>query len=380
MRLTILYISPYLPCEGKSGAQSKMFNEIKILSQDNRIFVICFYTPKEHRFVKMLEGMGCKVYCFLLPHYRHIPTTYKGFLDRIRKVIEEIKPHIIQCEFSFMSEYLKSIKDIPKILVQHHISFVYLLRWIRYQKNLLFKVLLYLKVLKNLLDERRRLNYVDKVIFLSEFDKDIFLKWINKKVDVEVVPPLIDETFFYFPQEAPQYDACFIGNFEHLPNVDGIKFFIEEILPLVLRRYPRFKLVICGYKIPYFLRNKHSYNITLVEWPLDIKPYISKSKLFIVPIRFASGVRMKILEAWALKKPVISTSIGAEGLPVKHGENIIIADTPHDFCLGIMSLLRDSNMRTRIGDRALKSLKDNYSVQSYKDKIFSVYKKLLQKI
>jgi len=106
MRLNILYISPYLPCFGKSGAQSKMFEELQMLTKENFVFLVCFCVSEEKDSVGLLRDMGCRVYPVFIKNYARIPRNNRDFSKAVHFLIESEKIDIVQCEFSFMADYV----------------------------------------------------------------------------------------------------------------------------------------------------------------------------------------------------------------------------------------------------------------------------------
>jgi glycosyltransferase involved in cell wall biosynthesis len=157
-----------------------------------------------------------------------------------------------------------------------------------------------------------------------------------------------------------------------LPNEDGMLYFVEEILPLIKTGCPDVSVEIVGRNPSAKLRSltaRHE-NIRFTGWVEDIRPFLARGTVCIVPLRIGGGTRLKIFEAMAMGKAVVSTSIGAEGLPVHSGKNILLSDSPEDFAKSVLSVLHDANGRQRIGGAARKLVEENYSWQSV-GKIFA---------
>jgi len=153
---------------------------------------------------------------------------------------------------------------------------------------------------------------------------------------------------------------------------DAVQFFIREILPEVKKEIPGIRLIVVGRNPSSALKKAVQDRpwVTLTGWVEDTRPYIADSSIFIVPIRIGGGTRMKIFEAMAMGKAVISTTIGAEGLPVTHQENIIIADDPSLFAKAIIELLHDRSRREDLGVNAREYVVNNFGWKSVAD-IFS---------
>jgi glycosyltransferase involved in cell wall biosynthesis len=138
-----------------------------------------------------------------------------------------------------------------------------------------------------------------------------------------------------------------------LPNEDAILYFVDAILPLIKRQCPVVSLEVVGRSPSRKLQAalaKSEKNLRLTGWVEDIRPFIARGSICIVPLRIGAGTRLKIFEAMAMSKAVASTSIGAEGLPVQAGENLLLADTPQEFADSVISLLGDAQGAAAIGE------------------------------
>jgi glycosyltransferase involved in cell wall biosynthesis len=157
-----------------------------------------------------------------------------------------------------------------------------------------------------------------------------------------------------------------------MPNEDGVAYFVEKILPVIRRDIPEAAFWAVGRRPPRRLQALASSGVVVTGAVEDIRPYLAKAALCVVPLRSGSGTRIKIFEAMAMGKAVVSTSMGAEGLPVRHGENIILADNPTDFARQVVDLLRDPLRRQRLGHAARQLVEENYgwpAVAAYFDRV-----------
>jgi glycosyltransferase involved in cell wall biosynthesis len=146
------------------------------------------------------------------------------------------------------------------------------------------------------------------------------------------------------------------------PNVDGMLYFLDEIWPLVLEKFPDAALTIVGRRPMPILKErvKNFSSVKLTGTVDDVRPYIEKADVYIVPLRIGGGSRLKILEALSMKKPIVSTSIGAEGLKVANGENILLADSPVDFSNVIGGLFHDSTLRQHLSESGRQLVEEQY--------------------
>ena len=148
-----------------------------------------------------------------------------------------------------------------------------------------------------------------------------------------------------------------------LPNEDGIFYFANEIFPLILAKVPDASLCVVGRNPSQRLRDLAARipNIQLTGWVEDVRPYLAQRAVCVVPLRIGGGTRLKIYEAMSMAKAVVSTSIGAEGLPVRSGEHLLVADTPSSFAESTLQLLGDPSLRDQLGRRARLLVEQNYS-------------------
>jgi glycosyltransferase involved in cell wall biosynthesis len=148
----------------------------------------------------------------------------------------------------------------------------------------------------------------------------------------------------------------FTGDMSFTPNVDAVLWFTKEVLPLVLQKLPDAKLKIVGRDpVPTIKRLNHHGSIEVQGYVPDLTDAIAGSGLYILPMRLGAGFRSKLLDVFPLRKAIVSTSIGAEGLELYHDVNCIIADSAQDFAEGCIRLLKNENERHRLG-RAVGSL------------------------
>jgi len=145
-----------------------------------------------------------------------------------------------------------------------------------------------------------------------------------------------------------------------MPNEDAVAWFVGEILPLIRREIPGVSFWAVGRRPTGRIQALVSANVVVTGTVDDIRPYLAKAALCVVPLRSGSGTRIKIFEAMAMGKAIVSTTMGAEGLPVRHGENIIVADDTGDFARQVIDLLRDPVRRAQLGRAARQLVEESY--------------------
>ncbi|HET8546439.1 MAG TPA: glycosyltransferase, partial [Bryobacteraceae bacterium] len=180
---------------------------------------------------------------------------------------------------------------------------------------------------------------------------------------VTVSPTGVDGEYFQRRQHHPTcYDLCFIGSMDWLPNADAILHFYRDVLPLIRQRIPQCSLAVVGRNpTPEISRLAAERGITVTGTVADVRPYLWSSRVSIVPLRIGGGTRLKIYEAMAAGTPVVSTSIGAEGLAVAHPETIRLADSPEAFAEQCVRLIENHAERERLATAAAALVLSRFS-------------------
>ncbi len=162
----------------------------------------------------------------------------------------------------------------------------------------------------------------------------------------------------------------FVGSLCYTPNVEGICWFVNEVLPLIRAQEPDAQLLIVGsYPREDVIKLQDQDGVKLHQNVLEVRDYYAQSAVVIVPVRIAGGTRIKILEAGLLGRPVVSTSIGAEGLGLKSGEQCLVADSREDFAQACVSILRDQSLGESLADQNWDFVSQNYSLETVESKI-----------
>jgi glycosyltransferase involved in cell wall biosynthesis len=181
---------------------------------------------------------------------------------------------------------------------------------------------------------------------------------------IAAVPTGVDIDYFA-PKggRSPSTDLVFLGSMDWMPNIDGVQWFVNEILPLIRNKRPECSLAIVGRSPDAEIQRlaQKDLRICVTGTVPDVRPYLWGSAVSIVPLRIGGGTRLKIYEAMAANVPVVSTTVGAEGLDVCNGENIHIADSPAQFADYCLALLEDGDRRNRMAQAAFEMISSRYS-------------------
>jgi len=198
---------------------------------------------------------------------------------------------------------------------------------------------------------------------VSELDKQTLLER-NPRAHCHIVENGTDTDYFH-PVDLPvePNTLVFAGGLSWYPNVSGIQFFLREIWPILKQKSPGIRLYLAGRTPAAAIRQLAEGDpaITLVPDPEDIRPWVWKAAVFVCPIIDGGGTRLKILDALAMGKAVVSTTIGCEGLEVKPGEHVLVADTPQNFAGHVLLALQDEALRKQLGTNGRAVVEQLYS-------------------
>jgi glycosyltransferase involved in cell wall biosynthesis len=229
--------------------------------------------------------------------------------------------------------------------------------------------------------EREAVRSADHVVAVSEVDREAYVeRYGADPARITVVPTGVD-TRFYTPLPAAPEPATlvFLGSMDWLPNQDGVRWFLREVFPLVLAARPDARLLVVGRRPPQDLveeARRRPDRIEVTGRVDDVRPWVARGAALVVPLRVGGGTRLKVFEALAMARPVVSTRVGAEGLPVEHGRHVLLADAPADFAAACLRLIHDPDGRARIGAEGRRLVVDGHDWAVVADRFAGVLESL----
>jgi len=221
----------------------------------------------------------------------------------------------------------------------------------------------------------------DHVVFVADEDRQVLQKRMSKEnTRFTTIPICVD------PEEKPLLERTqHLRTITHLgtmfwpPNVEGVLWFAQEVLPQVLAQVPEAQFVIVGKNPPQQVHDLSFQirNIRVTGYVPHPMPYLAETAVFIVPLHAAGGMRVKILDAWCWGVPIVSTSIGAEGIAVRDGENILIADTPDTFAQAVVRVLQEPTLGERLRENGRRWVQERYNWRRVYARWDEVYRRLV---
>src|SRR5256885_4753444 len=275
-----------------------------------------------------------------------------------------------------LSGYLPALEGLPIVCVHHNIEATLLRRraglerrrwraaYIRHQSRLVER------------EAQRWLGRVALNVAVSSADRDDLLR-LAPGARCAVVPNGVDVGRFQ-PAGAPGTGIVGVGGTNWFPNHDALSYLATELLPrLRTRQHPVVRWV--GRASPDDQRRyRDAYDIDLTGYVDDVRPFVEQAACFVVPLRVGGGTRLKILDAWAMGKAIVSTAVGCEGLAAEDGRNILIRDDPEAFAQAVRAVLQHGALRRRLGIEGRRTVERHYSWDGIGESMLPLYRSLYE--
>jgi len=396
--MNILFLSTRSPYPLISGHSLRTYHILKGAAQNHNVTLVTFIQLPEHELkdenLNHLRSFCKAVYPFKIPAdmsrtklatmlflnlFSSLPFVGQKYdaplmRQKIREIMQTEHIDLVHVDMLPLTVYINEFKSLPRILVNHNVESVRLYRWFQTEPNPIKKAYLGLQWLKLRSFERSAMEKFDGCVVVSEIDKKLLLK-MGVKSKLFVVPNGTDTKFFK-PSNGKVVgnSVLWIGHMDVHTNKDAVLYFWREIYPILQKKYPEVKMTFVGTAPPKEIADaaRADGHVRVTGFVDDIRPFIEEAAVMVVPIRIGSGTRLKILDAMAMGKAIVSTSVGCEGINVSNGRNILIADHPYDFANKTIGLLKSPDLRTNLGENALELAK-SYDWNLIREKQEAVY-------
>lgn len=289
----------------------------------------------------------------------------KPVLDKILNFVEGKRFDLVHVDHLSMAYYGLAVGrrlHVPVVLREHNFEMKIMERFAETSSNPFQKAYARMQVAKFRKYEPTVCAQVDKCVMITEDDRRRLLS-LRGDIDTTVIPAGVDTDFFK-PENSPGEEnaVAYIGSLDWLPNTEGLKWFIRRVLPEVMKARPGVKFYIYGKNPSHDLFKLHNgRNVIVQGFVSDVREVFRRARVMVVPLRAGSGMRIKILEAMAAGKSIVTTSIGSEGIKCEDGRNIMIADHARLFAGKITELLENAQLRESIGKEASLLAAGEYS-------------------
>jgi sugar transferase (PEP-CTERM/EpsH1 system associated) len=377
--MNVLFLTPFPPMPEISGSRIRSMSLLRSLS-GHRVTLIACREADEAADLQEIESSVAEVHLFPRPrlgpwraflnHFSLTPLLAKRFIDpaleeRIRMLSAEQKFSLVICETLLMNEYLRHVPGAKRVLDEHNLEFIRARRRIATTRSGFRKLYYSLIAWRLRRYELKAISAVDLCLACSAEDAAIIGR-VGSTPRVAVVANTVDPEYFRpLSVERNRQRIVFTGTMWYEPNVDAMRFFCRDILPRIREKHTGASLVIAGDRpADEILFLGREAGVTVTGFVDDIRPWLAGSAVFVAPLRMGSGTRLKILAAMAMGVPVVSTSIGAEGIAAQDGLHIRIADDPGDFAAAVLDILANPEASERLARAGRKLVQERYSTQA----------------
>lgn len=392
--MKILMLTPYLPFPLFSGGQIRTYNLLKNLANKHEITLFSFIREnKERKYIAELEKYCAKVAVFkrrpawnwrnvLMAGFTPLPfvmiSTYLSltFRQAINKELRNNSYDLIHAEPFYMMPNIPKTK-IPTLLVEQTIEY---LVYKKYTDNFswpILKPLMYFDVFKLKFWEKFYWRQATGLVAMSKEDKSIMKKSVPNK-EIDIVANGVDIDFFTKTQiKRPKNPTIlFVGNFKWLPNKDAALFLTNKIWPIIKKALPQAKLWIVGRNPTAKIINLAKKRDVFVEGEInDIRQCLGKASVLLAPIRNGRGTKYKVLEAMAAKLPIVSTSLGVDGIDIQRGKDVLVANKAEKLAEQAIKILKHPSLGKKIASSAFLLVKRKYNWQKIATDLDKLYQK-----
>jgi len=412
-KINILFVSATVPYPAIDGGRIRVLNLVSRLCRVHEVTFLTFIaSPADEQGAEYLREMGMKVAGVRLPEQK----SGSGALDALsalgslvkssmqRKPLTVAKYYsaemaatlerllgsggfdVAHFEMLHTGQFLrkpdaKVENSYATVLGQQNIDSRIWRRLAREEPNLMKKMAFRWQYRSFVSYESRICSRFDVCLCVSEEDGKE-LKSICPGASIDVVPNGVDSGYFS-PGDGEEEEAClvFTGSMDWHPNEDAVVFFCDQILPLIQAEMPEVKFLIVGSNpSDRVLKLDEVPGVTVTGRVEDVRPYIADAAVFIVPLRIGGGTRLKILQALAMEKAVVSTAIGCEGLNLQPDEHLLVANEARQFADESVRLIKDRSLRRRLGENGRMFVQEKYDWDVVVDGLDRVYKSLISRI
>lgn len=305
------------------------------------------------------------------------------YRDKLIDILNKQTFDIIQLEHVYLCQYINDIRKFSNakiVLRPQNIENKIWNEYIKKLRNPFIKRYLSISTKRLEVYEREMANCVDGIITLSHIDAEYFRKYA-KNTKIIHSPTGLDFSRYKnidFDKQYTNFPTVYhLGSMDWRPNIHGVTWFLNKVLPLLIREHYQFKIRLAGKNMPKNFLKLNGSNIIVDELVEDAISYQEDKTILIIPLLSGSGIRIKILEGMAMGKTIISTSIGAQGIAAKHNENILIADTPELFASQIIKCLNSEGFCRKIGKNAKKTAVQEYNLNNTSKEVRNFHDTLL---
>jgi len=387
--MKVLFALPFSPVPADFGGALRAFNLLKQVALHHKVTALCYGTPEDkrrlHEALPLQEvhtlpfgwkhrhrRLGQLFSCFSRHSFFQQSVTGPRYERALHALLADGRFDIVHTEFSHLGPF-KLHTHALKVLDAHNVEWDNFRRMYAASAWGLRKLHYWAEYKKLRADELRTCRAHDGIVATSTRDLALFAKHLPG-LRGAVVPNGVDLEYFRPSQQVqPQpFHFVFTGHMAYVPNHDGVLWFLDNIWPRILQKHPQARASIVGKNPPPFLLARQSQSLRVTGTVEDVRPYMEEASVYVVPLRMGGGTRLKIAEAMAMKKPLVTTRIGCEGIALTHEKTALIEDSPEGFANACLRLAGDEALQQRLAEEAFH-MASTFSWQAMGQTLLAAY-------
>lgn len=360
----LLVIAPRVPRYDLFSGSLRLFSILEILSKQHEITYVATTGSinADSRYISALKDMGLTVFVkdYSLNdifHGNKFKLALLEFYSTAEYYLPRIKLLQVGCPIAIDSVDVHYVRERRKYEITWHSD-----------------------DLRRAIETKRRelkiYSRAETVITVTEEDANI-LKKDCPVLETEVVPNI--HNLQLSSDECQKNSLVFVGGFGHDPNIDAVLFFCKDVLPLIRKEIPDVTLTVVGSHPPEEIKALANDSVRVTGYVPSTTPYLHKSRVSVAPLRFGSGMKGKVGEAMAHGIPVVTTSVGAQGMNLVNRRNAIIADSPADISKGIIEILQNDVLYKTLQSNSIEYVRQNLTPDALKERILAVFIRMANK-
>lgn len=381
----MLFITPKLPIPAISGGLIGTLSSLKVLPKSFELDVITFIDEEnenKEKYIEELKKNGINniffidykvkqrsILTIIKSIFQSLPlSVYRNKCDKMKNMIKDISANydFIYADHWLTMQYIPNNFRGIKILKEHNAEYIMWERLFQLEQNFIKKLYLFYELNKIKKYEAKICNKADNVIVVTNDDKKSLKKIGANESKITMLPSVVMDNTAYKDWNFTNREnsIMYVGSLSWGANIDGLEYFINNIYPMIKQRVSDLKFYIIGKNPPDILQQfaQNDSSIVLTGFVEDLTEYYEKCKLFVVYLRYGSGIKIKILEALSNAMPVVTNDVGMEGICTEGAE---LANTDKEFTDKVCELINDNKKLKYMSEKGIEYINNNYSEKEY---------------
>ncbi len=409
--MKILFLTQIIPYPPDAGPRVKTWNALQYLTgQGYQVTLASFIREEEKKYLPILQDICEAVYAVPIRrspisngrYWIQSQVTRRPYLVErddlrtMRQLVDELCRtktfDIVHADQLTMAQFALPFRDHPgkpQLIFDAHNAVWTIIERARQTAPILLKPVLALEASRIKRYEGRLIREFDHTLAVTEIDKQALIQARSApeqreySVQIHVIPIAVDTKQLQPVDRIPgSKNIMTLGTLRYPPNADGIRWFAQQVFPIIRNEIPDATLTIIGKDPPkdfYRLAAQSPHAITVTGYVPDLTPYLQKAALMAIPVRVGGGMRVRILEAFSQAMPVITTTVGMEGIEARNGEDLFVEDTVMGFASATIRLLQDPALQTKLAVNGRHLAERIYDQRIVLQKLDAIYRDIEQK-